>query len=344
LLTVMSVDDSKVVYPRTPEVENLRVDQNHVMYMTVTGTEISAINALRRVAIAEVPTMAIDMVSISANTSVISDEMLAHRLGLVPLTADSSRFNFAHECDCGGMGCFKCQAVFTLDVRSTTPGDIIPVYAESLQRVGETRERRDMAVKVTTPKILLARLTCLQKDAEKTPAISPQEIRLKATVKKGIGKEHAKWSPVVCAVPTPIAEITLNNQRLKEVKEAKERETRDDPNAKSYKDFLNEFCSVCPRQVLKCDQFNDTVTIEQRSNGELDCIFCDECVQFGRDHHIPDLISVSSRPDAYGFTLETTGALSAKDTMLQAIDIIHSKLKSLLDALDTLPKDDDIMD
>jgi len=339
----MSVDDSKVVYPRTPEVENLRVDQNGVMYMTVNGTEISAMNALRRVAIAEVPTMAIDMVAISANTSVISDEMLAHRLGLVPLTADSSRFNFAHECDCGGMGCLKCKAEFTLNVRCTTPGDTVAVLAESLERVGEQRERRDMAVKVTTPKILLARLACLQKDAENTPAISPQEIRLTATAKKGIGKEHAKWSPVVCAVPTPIAEITLNGQRLKEVKEAKERETRDDPRAESYKDFLMKFCAVCPRQVLKCDQYNDTVMIEQY-NGELDCIFCDECVQFGRDHHIPDLISVSSRPDVYGFTLETTGALSAKDTMLQAIDIIHGKLKSLLDALDTLPKDDDVMD
>jgi len=340
----MSSDDSKGLYARTPEVENLRVDQNGpngVMYMTVNGTEISAMNALRRVAIAEVPTMAIDMVSISANTSVISDEMLAHRLGLVPLTADSSRFNFAYECDCGGDGCHKCTAEFTLNVSCTTPGDTIAVLAESLERVGE---KKDRIVKVTTPKILLARLACLQKDAENTPTLSTQEIRLTAIAKKGIGKEHAKWSPVVCAVPTPIAEISLNQQRLKEVKEEKEKNVRLNPREESFKDFLQKFCKVCPRQVFKCDQYNDTVVIERQYNGELDCIFCDECVQFGRDHHIPDLISVSSRPDAFGFTLETTGALSAQDTMLQAVDIIHNKLKILLDAVDALPKDGDFMD
>jgi len=338
----MSIDDREVVYSREPKVVDLKVDSKGVMYMTVVGTEISAMNALRRVCIAEVPTMAIDLVSISTNTSVICDEMLAHRLGLVPLTADPTKFKYTYECDCGGVGCFQCSAEFSLKVSCTAPGEIVSVYAQSLQRVGwdESERRRDMDVTVTTPGILLARLICLQKTT-----LLPQEIRLTAIAKKGIGKEHAKWSPVVVAVPTPIAQVVPNRQRLREVKEEKEKSMSDD--SESYKDFLQSFCNVCPRQVLKCDPYNDTVVIDEQYNGETDCIFCDECVQFGRDHKIPDLISVTAKPDAYGFTLETTGALTPQSTMFLAFDVIHDKLKTLLDALDALDavpksaKDDD---
>ena len=69
---------------RTP---NIRVTdmQVDVISFELTDTDVSMANALRRIMIAEVPTLSIDMVEFLDNTTVLNDEFIAHRLGLIPL-------------------------------------------------------------------------------------------------------------------------------------------------------------------------------------------------------------------------------------------------------------------
>ena len=67
--------------------------------------------------IAEVPTMAIEFVYMKSNTCVIHDEMLSHRLGLVPLDSRNvDKYNWRTECDCDNY-CNNCSVKFDLKVK-----------------------------------------------------------------------------------------------------------------------------------------------------------------------------------------------------------------------------------
>mmetsp|Transcript_37263 Transcript_37263/g.49116 ORF Transcript_37263/g.49116 Transcript_37263/m.49116 type:complete len:263 (+) Transcript_37263:90-878(+) len=103
---------------RFPKVEILELRDDFMKFI-LSETDTSVANAFRRILQAEIPTLAIDLVTIEENSSVLQDEFLAHRLGLIPL-----RFNgdvgqsFRHnlECDCDDY-CSNCAVEFTLNVR-----------------------------------------------------------------------------------------------------------------------------------------------------------------------------------------------------------------------------------
>jgi DNA-directed RNA polymerase II subunit RPB3 len=76
-------------YARRPDVEMRRLTDDYCEFV-LKNTDVSTANALRRVMIAEVPTIAIDLVEFENNTTVLNDEFLAHRLGLVPLVSEEA--------------------------------------------------------------------------------------------------------------------------------------------------------------------------------------------------------------------------------------------------------------
>jgi DNA-directed RNA polymerase I and III subunit RPAC1 len=69
------------------------------MEFDLVGVDASIANAFRRILIAEVPSMAIETVYVFNNTSVIQDEVLAHRLGLIPIKADPGKFGWQNGID-----------------------------------------------------------------------------------------------------------------------------------------------------------------------------------------------------------------------------------------------------
>ena len=78
------------------------------------------LNAIRRIAISEVPTLAVDDVVILENSSVMHDEAIAHRLGLIPLRTEVNRFVFSNKCDCNNtLGCSKCRVLLIVDAEAS---------------------------------------------------------------------------------------------------------------------------------------------------------------------------------------------------------------------------------
>jgi DNA-directed RNA polymerase I and III subunit RPAC1 len=77
-------------FARLKENININVVQNteELLEMELQGIDASLANGLRRIIIAEIPTMAFHKVFLYQNTSVIPDELLVHRLGLLPIQAD----------------------------------------------------------------------------------------------------------------------------------------------------------------------------------------------------------------------------------------------------------------
>jgi DNA-directed RNA polymerase subunit D len=144
------------------------------------GVDRAYANAIRRVAISQVPTMAIDDVVILENSSVMFDELVSHRLGLIPLKTDLDRFNLPEDCDCkNALGCSKCRVLLVLDaeaadrIRTVSSGDLISEDPES------------KPVSDAIPIVKLA---------------PGQKIKLEAYARLGKGSEHAKWQPTSASV------------------------------------------------------------------------------------------------------------------------------------------------
>lgn len=142
----------------------------------VEGINAPLANALRRIILSEVPTMAIDDVVIYENSSVLHDEVLALRLGLIPLKTDLDSYNLPEKCTCGSeLGCPLCRAILTLDVKANK--EVRTVYSGDL--VPENPNIAPVGNKIPIVKLAAG-----------------QRIRLEAYAKLGRGKVHAKWQPV----------------------------------------------------------------------------------------------------------------------------------------------------
>jgi DNA-directed RNA polymerase II subunit RPB3 len=121
-------------YQRFPRVRIRELKEDYAKF-ELRDTDASIANALRRVMIAEVPTVAIDLVEIEVNSSVLNDEFIAHRLGLIPLTsAAAMQMRFSRDCDaCDGDGsCEYCSVEFNLSARATDSDQTLEVTSNDL--------------------------------------------------------------------------------------------------------------------------------------------------------------------------------------------------------------------
>jgi DNA-directed RNA polymerase subunit D len=146
-------------------------EKKNKLIFSVSGVETAYANTIRRIMGFEVPVMAVEDVEFRKNNSILYDEVLAHRIGLIPLSTDLKSYDLPTECKCKGTGCASCTVKLTLKAQG--PGNI---YASELKS-------KDPAIKPLYPKMPIVKL------------LEGQELELEATAILGLGKVHSKWCP-----------------------------------------------------------------------------------------------------------------------------------------------------
>jgi len=342
----------------------------------VSGVDAPFLNALRRVLLAEVPTMAIEYVTVNENSTVMNDEFLAHRLGLLPVLADPRRFEFRRESDepsAQNTICFrlrvppvnrKAHPEWNLSDGAVFAGDdavpSIPVYSddiiwEQLQtRVGESclssTEGASPHRSSSDAQQQAEATDGLASAADSTAAVEPvqvqrgilltkmlrgQRLDIRMEAVKGLGHDHAKWSPVATAYYKMVPRVRLKGELKGELAET-----------------IRGACAV---HVFDIEESAGTLKVEDESR----CTLCGECVRILEDKpqlldserpdnyskfmqpmetdlrkvYENDFVSVCQQTDRFVFFIESVGQYRADVLFGEALAIFHSKCTKILEAL-----------
>lgn len=162
--------------------------------LKIEDTDVYFVNSLRRIMLAELPKLAIDDVIIYDNTSALFDELIAHRLGLIPIPTDLQLLTFRNECKCEGKGCPTCTVRYTLSKEGEGT-----VFSGDLQP-----EVQSFAI--TETKIPIVEL------------MKDQRVILEVEAVLGRGRDHAKWQVVLAPHYRMETTIVVDKKRIADVK------------------------------------------------------------------------------------------------------------------------------
>jgi len=174
------------------EIEILEKTDDYMRFI-VKGVNVPFVNALRRIMLTEVPAMAIDELVILENSSMLNDEILAHRMGFIPLKTDLDSYNLPEECTCKSeFGCNLCRLTLTLEAEAAEK--TITVYSRDLKS-------ENLDITPVSDKIPIVKLA------------PDQKIKLEAYARLGKGKDHAKWQPVSMCTYKYLPQIKIDLER-----------------------------------------------------------------------------------------------------------------------------------
>ncbi|XP_050406507.1 DNA-directed RNA polymerases I and III subunit RPAC1 [Patella vulgata] len=290
--------------------KNFRIDVKKLdgdeLEFDMIGIDAAIANAFRRILLVEVPTMAIEKVFMYNNTSIIQDEVLAHRLGLIPIRADPRLFEYRAEGDMEGTA--EDTIEFQLKVKcsrnkeakeATAPDEmykdhkVTTKYLKWVPVGNQSEIFKEGDIKPVHDDILIAKLR------------PGQEMDITMHCVKGIGKDHAKFSPVATASYRLLPEIILTEPI--EGERAERLQTLFSPgviqveNRKGKKraKVVHPRRDMCSREVFRHDDLK-------------------ECVKLNRvrDHFI--------------FSVESTGILPPDVLVCEAAKVLMAKTKAFL--------------
>ncbi|KAK8208964.1 DNA-directed RNA polymerase core subunit rpc40 [Zalaria obscura] len=301
---------------------------------SLVGIDAAVANAFRRILLAELPTLAIEDVFVFNNTSIIQDEVLCHRLGLIPLTgsleglrwmrwykkpppaddpaAQAAARASGEEFDsAASVPSDNNTVVMDLNVKCewapdgqklAKQGERDPeklyvnssVYARQFQFVPQGNQEKYFAepgqIRPVNPDVLIAKLR------------PGQEISLRCHCVKGIGADHAKFSPVATASYRLLPSITIKEPILGQ--DAK-KFARCFP--KGVIELVDDEATGEKKAVVK-DTMKDTVSRE--------CLRHDE---------FKDKVALGRYRDHFIFSVESTGQFESDALFLESVKALKAK-------------------
>ncbi|KAM9726454.1 DNA-directed RNA polymerases I and III subunit RPAC1 [Menidia menidia] len=299
---------------------NFRVDVMHMdessMEFDMVGVDAAIANAFRRILLAEVPTMAIEKVFIYNNTSIVQDEVLAHRLGLVPIRADPRLFEYKNTAE--GSAEEEASEIDTIQLQlkvkcsrnpraskdSSDPRELYlnhMVYSRDITWVpigNQADVFADCSIGPVHDDILIAQLR------------PGQELDITMHCVKGVGKDHAKFSPVATASYRLLPDIslleTVEGERAERLKRCFSPGVvqLEDVDGRKVARVVNSRLDTCSREVLRHSDLKNAVKL-----GRV------------RDHFI--------------FTVESTGILPPDVLVTEAIKVLMTKCQTFLNELNS---------
>ncbi|CDJ38198.1 DNA-directed RNA polymerases I and III subunit RPAC1, putative [Eimeria tenella] len=251
-----------------------------IVVLELKGCDASLANALRRILISE----------IWQNTGVVQDEVLAHRLGLIPFKVNPKKLKFRNpNQELSEENSLK----FKMHVKCS-PGDLkphqksMPVYARDLKWIPMSeRQKQKFAQDPPAP---------VHPDILITKLRPGQEIELFGFLEKGLGKTHAKWSPVATAVyrlePEFVFTSPIEGEEAKELKE------------------------LCPMGVFDIEDSTGRAYAKFPRN----CTTCRACLE-----RFENQLQLNKIPDQFIFSIESTGSVPAPELFEMAVEVLLEK-------------------
>ena len=146
-----------------------------------------------------------------------------------------------------------------------------------------------------------------------------QQLDLTMVAKKGIGKTHAKWSPVSTCAMRKQPVVKIDDEQINKALSMEQKQT---------------FVAKCPRKVFGINQLKQTVEIENADQ----CSLCQECTRYASEVSLPARsVQIGENDNRFIFTVESTGALPPEEIVLRALQILKGKLDFLKTGLTRQP-------
>lgn len=323
---------------REPRVSIRRLTEDTCEFV-LSNADVSLANALRRVIIAEVPTIAIELVEIEANSTVLNDEFLAHRLGLVPLlssrAAEMRTIYEATEDD------DFTDVTLSLDVRCT--GDeTVSVTSNDLRLDPEFPDVRPVDYDPTVARQGMSQAAFAELWRERVGAGGAfggaagaagslegpppdrgvvlvklrrnQELRLTAVARKGIGRDHAKWQPVATCFFRHVPEIRIDHALAAQLTDAQK----------------EAFCRADPKGTFRFNTLTKRIEVTDPERHAFDAEAASKAEELG----VPGLLDVKALDDTFVFTVEATGVLPPEEIVITALEILGGKVQTLMQDLE----------